>query len=334
MLNTMHKPSGGARNRAFPDARDAVPSSMLGRVVRWFSAPAAMILFVSGCSTVRPEAFPGKIVRTRVVDRTERRTLRAELVPSGDGVVRVRLKDVRVRTIREVPVHEKILQYVSDEDATKRPVRVEVVPDEFIEGPETVRTETVEVGPLAQGTVELNGEPVRTDADGVYVDDAERILSLFDVPGRKRATLVFTAKGWGAATVEVRRDELLASLGVDSSLTGAAGSNDGLVRTASIPGYVVPGQVVDVRIEFRNGGKTPVWGLEGRIFSRHAWLDGRKFYFGKVGAGGVRWFRRRLRVPKDASPGTYYAVIGFWDWLGPIPEKRVPVRIVVEGPKP
>ena len=285
-------------------------------------------LLAACTSTLKPVVYPGKVVRTRVASIEERPSLTAHLAPSKDDRVCIQLMDLRLRTLREVPIHEKVIQYIDESSEDRRPVRQEIVPGVFIEGAPRIRNEHTVVGPLAETSFLINGSPAQTNANGVYEDDAGQILALFDPPKVKEATVTIEVKGRGTALLRFSRTQLLDALGVDTRI-GPAGRNDRLRFQVECPKTVAAGGGFEMTVTVMNRDKTAAWAVEARSFSRHSWMDGRNFYFGRLGPGARRVFHRRFRVPRDAAPGLYYAAVGFWDWLGPARGKSVPLAITV-----
>lgn len=288
----------------------------------------AAVWFLASCATPPPTPYPGRIVGHRVVSTDEHRAFSVKLSPSPDWRARLKFHDLRLLTIHEVPVHEKMLEYKIDESGDRSGLHHEVVPDEFIEGPEEVRNETKTVGPLTRCALTLDGQAIRTGPDGVYVDDQEYLLSLFDVPFRKEVRLVLHCAGRNDVALRITRQELLASLGVDSS-QGRAGPRKKLRFQVEVPSTLRAGETGTVRVKAENHESTPVWGVDVRLFSATPWLGGKSFYFGRIDPGGVRVFERRLRAPGDAQPGIYYALLAFMDWLGPNKDKNVPIALRV-----
>ncbi len=239
--------------------------------------------------------------------------------------------DVRLRTVVEVPVYEKVIQYIDEHSDSPLPVRQEVVPGEFLEGKPRSRNEHAVPGPLAHAEILVNGTRAVTDARGRYVDAAGRILALFDPPGIKQATVTVAAPPRRSALLRITRRALLDALGVDERI-GPAGPHRRLRFRVECPKKAAPGSDFEIAVTAENLEKSPVWAVQARSFSRHGWLGGRNFYFGRIAAESRRRFRRRIHVPAAAEPGVYYAAIGFWDWLGPLPERAVPLAVRIAAP--
>ncbi len=310
-------------------AHNTLPSGLLRKSVLALVPGLVLAVLLSSCATPPPPTpYPGRVVGHRVVSTEERRAFSAELASSPDSRLRIKFTDLRLLTIREVPVHEKMLEYKIDDSGDRSALRHEVVPDEFIEGPEQVRNETRVAGPLAGQALTLNGRPIRTGADGVFVDETGYVLSLFDTPFRRDVVLTFHCEGRTDVALRVTRAELLASLGVDPAV-GKAGPRGALRFRVEFPESVRAGALMVVRVTAVNRESTPVWRVEGRLFSRVPWLGGKSFYFGRIDPGSNRVFERRIQVPPTAPAGTYYALLAFMDWLGPNTVRNVPVALRV-----
>jgi len=310
-------------------ARITVQFGLVRKSVLSPASGLILAVLLASCTTPPPPIpYPGRVVGHRVVSSEERRAFSAELAPSPDSHPRIRFTDLRLLTIREVPVHEKMLEYRIGDSTDRSAVRHEVVPDEFIEGPEQIRNERRVAGPLAGRDLTLNGRPIRTGADGVFVDEAGYILSLFDVPFRRDVLLTFHCAGRADVALRVTRAALLASLGIDPTV-GKAGPRGALRFRVELPQSIATGGVMVVRVTAENREATPVWGVEGRLFSRVPWLGGKSFYFGRIDPGSSRVFERRIHVPSAVPAGTYYALLAFMDWLGPNTGRNVPITLRV-----
>jgi hypothetical protein len=297
----------------------------------------------------------GQYLRTEVLRTDAEKTYSCTLAPTSGSYPALlfrrleRLKQQEVR-IYEVVVEEK----TSDAETGRDEVTYRVSPGDELRGETSSRETTRDLGPLADEPFLVNGISLRTNAAGLYVDDAQRLLLPFDDLSVNVVDLEVQHAEMGTVTARISRyltlrwdtkrpderqrlvqTDLLVSLGADFEPLTAVG-REGLRLRVSVPETIRPGQEVTIRVEAINEGKRPVGCLVGRLFSRHPWLTGINVYLGNIPPAGSREFERLVRVPESAGPGNVYGVFGFWDILGTAKEsaQALSCRIVTDTTPP
>jgi hypothetical protein len=256
-----------------------------------------------------------------------------------------RLKQHEMR-IYEVVVEEKS----TDAETGREAVTYRVSPGDELPGETSTRETTRDLGPCADEPFVVNDISVRTNAAGLYVDSAQRLLLPFDDLTVMEVDLKVRHQEMGTVTARISRclvlrwdperpddrlkllqTDLLVSLGADFEPLKSVG-REGLRVRVTMPETIRPGQDVTIRVEATNEGKRPVSCLVGRLFSRHPWLSGINVYLGNVPPAESREFERLVRVPDSAAPGGVFGVFGFWDILGAAKEsaQALSSRIVTE----
>ena len=309
-------------------------------VVQFCGVLLAVLGFAAVEAGVQPVVRRGLFVRSDVIKTDHEYGLACELAASADSTPRVLLTKLDHQTVHEASVYQKLLDRKPDETDRSRK-NYEILGE--MQGDETVRKATVVVGPCANETFDLNGQAVRTDAQGIVTDEREQILRAFDADdlGKTRTTLQFRHPQLGEATLEVSRNQLLEAFGMAHMYAEKNAplrwwsNRDGLKVKATWPQTVAPGETVTVSVEISNAGDKHSGEICGRTVSRHAWLNGRNFYFGILAPGETRSFSRVLTVPADAIVGEVFGALGLYDHiLRAMPEKTVQIRLSVAVPKP
>lgn len=309
--------------------------------------PAPVVRAQDAAETLRR----GQFLRSEIVRTESEQSYTCTLAPtSGSYPVLLFRRQERVRQ-HEVRIYEAVVEErVTDADTGRDGVTYRVLPGREIRGETTVRESTRDLGALAEAVFEVNGQAVRTDSSGLYVDRAQRLLVPFDDLSVNALDVAVRNPDLGAVSCRITRyltlrwqdkrpeermrlvqSDVLMALGADFEPVTGAG-RDGLRIKATVPATVAAGEDCVVRVEAVNEGKRPVACLVGRLVGRHPWFSGTNFYLGNIPPGGRREFERAHRVPEDAIPGPAYALVAFWDVLGPIQKAAQPLRCKVVAP--
>jgi hypothetical protein len=253
----------------------------------------------------------------------------------------------------EARIYEAVAEErVTDAETGRDGITYRVLPGEEVRGETTTRETASDLGAFADASFEVNGVPVRTDRSGLYVDTEQRLLTPFDDLSVNVVELSIQHAELGALTSRVTRyltlrwqdkrpeerlrlvqTDVLVALGADFEPVTATG-RDGLRVMVALPETLLPGQQAVVRVEARNEGTRPLACLLARVFARHPWLSDLTFYLGNLPPGGQREFERVVRVPDNAVPGPVYAVVGFWDILGPLRQAAQPLSCTLASHPP
>jgi hypothetical protein len=277
----------------------------------------------------------GQYLRTEVLRTDAEKTYSCTLAPTSGSYPALlfrRLERLRQQEVRiyEVVVEEK----TTDAETGRDGVTYRVSPGDELRGETSVRETTRDLGSCADELFVVKGISLRTNAAGLYIDSAQKLLLPFDDLSVNVVDLEVRHQEMGTVSIRISRylalrwdtkrpderqklmqTDLLMSLGADFEPLTSVG-REGLRVRVSMPETIRPGQEVTVRVEVTNGGTRPVSCLVGRLFSRHPWLSGINVYFGNIPAGRTREFERLVRVPEDALPGYVFGAFGFWDILG------------------
>ena len=295
-------------------------------------AAALFLLFAlcfQGCTTAEPEVYRGREIRSEIVDRNVTSRFRVELAGSASGELRLRFNRISIVTEKEVPIHEKVLLYRTDGERDGDRVRYKPVIGEFMRGEPRRKTRKEESGPLANDVFLIGDRRIRTNSAGLYTDKEEYILSQFDDLRVQEIDLLFENPQHGQHKLVLTRQEMLSALDVNDARRGNAGSSSVTVDVA-LPDRVQPGDHIDATIRVLNTGSKRIVGARACLISRFNWISGTVFYLGSIAPGQEATFSRRLVVPEDAPSGTVFATAGGWNILGPMPDVRFPIEIVVE----
>jgi len=290
---------------------------------------AAVLFLAVGCATVEPVVYRGRVVRKEVVRTVHQPSFACSLARSPDSQPHFAVTRHDLVTYHEVPIHEKVLEYKAPDETNRGNIDHKIVPGEFLRGTPTVRNEKVELGGWGNAEFGLNGVPVKTDKSGVFADQTECVLAMFDDLSRPDASVAVSHAEYGQIVLKVTRDELLASLGVDTE-SRRRPDRDGLSLTVSCPDVVARGAPFQITLRAKNTGERYACAVTGRTVSRHKWLDGRNFYIGAIGPGEERSFSRTFVAPDDQPGGAVFCAMGVWDVLGALPDKMAPMKLSVK----
>ncbi len=276
-------------------------------------AVMAVAVFAAGCQTEETsEVFRGSKLRTEVVREETTPYLTVELLDANQkDEVAFEIEHRQVVRVHERDIHQKMHVFADPDDINRERYRYVPVPDEEISGETKVRIEKRRVGPLANDRVRCRDVWHNTDSDGIVKIDLEQLLRPFDDSGRKQYRLEFFHSDFGAAEKTVRRDKLLAALGIDLAGNPRQGSDaSGLNLEMSYPESATTGSKVTFRLHARNNGGKHVYGVRARIFSHADWLDGINFYIGHLSPEGSQHFQRTVEVPTDQPKESVFAQLG------------------------
>lgn len=295
---------------------------------------ALSVLLLSGCTTsVVPFEYRGKLIEKRLVKTEHQPSFTVKLLKSSGSVPQLAFAAYDVVTYHEIPRYEKLLEYRPQhalEEADHDSIRRELVPGETIDGRLETRTERRELGPLVNSRVSLDGVAIETDANGVYVDSAERLLRLFDKPYTPEARLRFAHAGSGETALTVTRSEFLASMDVSEETTTRT-SRDGVRYSLALdPEKPRPGDTLRLTLSVGNQGERAIDSVQARSISTHEWISGKNFYIGTLRPGEAKSFSRSFTVPNVNAPTTVFAAVGVRDRLGPAEDHTLPVVLTLQ----
>jgi hypothetical protein len=290
-----------------------------------------MLLLAAGCTNLESTSYRGREVDREVLRTEKWEGFSFQLAPSENGRPRLLISHHELVNYYEVPVYQKVLELKAPDETNREKVQHRVAEGEVIRGDPTTRNEKTDLGPWANEPFLLNGVPVKSDATGSIVDADELLLGPFDDLARTRLTLTLAHARVGQVRLDVERDELLRSLGLRlSDLPTSRSSRDELRLKIDAPARLAPGKPLVLKLHVQNASAMPAVKVTCRTVSRHAWLDGRTFYFGDLNGGATRSFARTVVVPADGRKGPVFGAIGVWDLLGAVPDKAVPLTFTVE----
>ena len=302
------------------------------RVLRWLFA--GLVVLYAGCATRQPPVYRGMLVSKEVQWQEEVLSLACALTPSQDCRPRFLVTKHRLVTCEEVPIFQKVIEIRVPDDSNPDRVEHRVIPDEYIRGGDkekTTRSETIDLGPWKDTTIEVGGVSFTTDANGIFVDDKELLLGMFDDWSKTRVVLSVKHPETGEMLVPVTRQEFLDAFGIKRQEPRSA-SREGIAMSATFPEALRAGDEFEIRVDVRNDGDKRCSSVCGRAVSRHSWLDGKNFYFGCLDPGKERSFTRTFRVPTQQPEGTVFAAVGFWDVRrGAMPEKGIAMEFATRS---
>ena len=243
------------------------------------------------------------------------------------------------QTITEVRVYETLLRTTVGNDGGRGSYEYHVVPGEYTDGEESIRTQKMLPVPLANTEVTVNAKTYVTDADGVVQDPEHHLLILdaLDALDRRTMEFVIEAKGMPARSYSVfrtmpqRRD-------FDEKLLDEPASQDVLVcyhlnfkqsilqpeqeglefslENDALPTIVRTGEYFPITVKVTNNGSRQTSCLLGRSFSRLAGLNGKLFYFGAIAPGDTARFTRYFKVAPEELVNHLFMEIRFSDSWG------------------
>lgn len=248
----------------------------------------------------------------------------------------------------------------------------QIMPDMTLEGEQTTRIEIQKNGPLSNETFSILGQKFVTDEQGEIVDRNQQYLAIFDNESTMSHTLRIAHDTLGEQSIiitrylikrkspqtpgeeNVARWDILDAFQLDFSQQTVSGrqgisftacikpaaavaeTKDNIPDSAdqaAVAATAVPGERIAIDVTASNAGPQAVSNLIAGCFSRHAWLNGKLFYFGKLGPGQSVTFTRVINVPADAPNQPCHLAIAFWDILGPYPDQQQSLCLDIR-PKP
>ncbi len=285
----------------------------------------------------------GKLLRTEVRKTDTASDFTCALKKTEGYLPCLTLRRRTVLTHHEVKVFEALREVRKEEPKDAGPIphaslSYEVIPGETIEGEETLRTEEIDKGPLANAEITVQGVAGKTDAEGLYIDGEQHLLNLFDDMKTRSLTIKVTHGELGEQLMNITREliipidsqivatqehttDIIKSLGLDF-VQQKAPSHDGLILSVRVPEKIHPGERISIMVTVENQGSKLASNLLARSFSREAWLNGRLFYFGTVQPNSKQSFTRIFRVPEQLPNNACFATIASWDVLGPLPKQQ------------
>ena len=286
-----------------------------------------------GCRTTPPVTYPGRFLRHEAVRTEHSPSLRCRLLPAAGSTPRLQFLRLDLVTHHEVPVHEKILVWEDSNQEDPSKIARQLVPDEFVKGKVTTRSETVDYGPWANQVFEVNDMELHSDADGVATDETHSLLDSFDDLSRQELRLRIAHARTDPIVFTVTRRDLITTLGAVWDAPAQKPDRGGLQSVLEYPDQVVAGTTVEVALTVLHTGARASSMIMARSCSRHEWLRLRTFYIGVLQPGEERRVVRRFHVPKNHAGGVVYAGVGLWDFhQGPMPDLLQPLHLTVQGP--
>jgi len=272
------------------------------------------MLAVAGCATP-PTTQRGRLLpdKTQTIIVAHKLGLAAELValPGGAGPA-VRLHQTDEVTIQKTCFFEKWLEYGNPNEPSPQ-IRKQLVPGEYLKSTQPPEQELRQNGPLSGRTVELAGNPVTTDENGICRNSAELIFAPFDqlpLEDAAAATLLAKDSSLGSAGLTITRKQLFTLLGVAWGKMPAS-TYDGLTIAATNTTWTA-GEL-RITVSVTNHSSRPAAMVVGRIFSRTAWLEGRFFYFGNLAPGATAISSRTFTPPPGQTAVAPTAVVSLWN---------------------
>lgn len=282
------------------------------------------------------QAYRGDFLRNERVATESNPFIAAEFIGLREGNLAFLLRHMDRQVIRELPIYQKVMVTRNDDDMQSPGIRI-VVPGETLEGKEKSRLETVELGLLADASVQFNGMSCRTNhgrscrtnrdgvfassgrtnRDGVFIDSDQMILAIFDNLKVNCHTFTITNLRHGDCEIELTREEMNEKLGINYANTRSSHADDQLVGEVEWDrSNYRAGDVAVLSLKVTNDSKAGgIYRLLGRTVSRWPWLDGKMFYIGDLEPTESRVVSRRLVVPDDLPEDldVLYLRIGFCD---------------------
>ncbi len=289
----------------------------------------------------------GKYLRTEVRSTEATEGYSVRLVENKTSFLSFEFRRVLTLKIHEVRMYETVMEKVtpnSGEGITQRgAVDYVVVPGELFEGEHSERIEKKDDGPLKLEIFTFGGKTYYTDESGIWIDQTQEIIAMFDNMRAREETLKFTHKEYGDFSLvltrnmirrqkavmpggkDIPQEDMLEALGMDFTQLKLS-SPDGVVLKVVYKNKAAPGEIVAVTFEAKNNGMRSVSNMMGRSFSSVPSLDGKLFYFGMIPPGQKRSFSRLLAVPQVKGP--CYVKVAFWNLFGAM--KKIEQRICIE----
>ena len=275
----------------------------------------------------------GALLRKEIVATESNPFIAVEFIGLREGNLAFLFRRMDRQVIRERPIYQKVIVTRNEDDMQGPGIRI-VVPGETMLGDKELRQENVELGLLADASVQFDGMSARTNKDGVFIDCDQAILAIFDNLKVNRHTFTITNLRHGNCMVELTRLEMYEKLDINYEETRSSHAEDHLVGEVewNRSSYRA-GDVAVLSLKVTNDSKdNGIYRLLGRTVSRWPWLDGKMFYIGDLEPAESRVVSRRLVVPDDlpADLAVLHLRIGFNDLTGGKPQVPATVRLAAE----
>ncbi len=278
------------------------------------------------------QAYRGDLLGKERVATESNPFINAEFIGLREGNLAFLFRRMDLQVILERPIYQKVMVTRNDDDMQSTGIRI-VVPGETLEGPVESRQENVELGLLADASVQFDGMSGRTNREGVFIDSDQTILAIFDNLKVNRHTFIITNLRHGNCKVELTRLEMYAKLDIDYDETRSSHADQLVGEVEWDRSSYRAGDVAVFSLKVTNGSKAEgIYRLLGRTVSRWPWLDGKMLYIGDLEPAESRVVFRRLIVPDDLPDdlAVLHLRIGFNDLTGGKPQLPAIVRLSVK----
>lgn len=278
------------------------------------------------------QAYRGDLLRKERVATESNPFINAEFIGLREGNLAFLFRRMDLQVIRERPIYQKVMVTRNDDDMQSTGIRI-VVPGETLEGPVELRQESVELGLLADASVQFDGMPGRTNREGVFIDSDQTILAIFDNLKVNRHTFIITNPRHGNCPIELTRIEMYEKLDINYDETRSSHADQLVGEVEWDRSSYRAGDVAVLSLKVTNGSKADgIYRLLGRTVSRWPWLDGKMLYIGDLEPAESRVVSRRLVVPDDLPDDlpVLHLRIGFNDLTGGKPQLPAIVRLSVK----
>ncbi|MFM1548279.1 MAG: hypothetical protein ACKJSG_02690 [Lentisphaeria bacterium] len=296
----------------------------------------AIFILVSGLGMVPAisaaevsQAYRGDLLHKEHVATESNPFITAEFLGLREGNLAFLFRRMDLQVIRERPIYQKVMVTRNDDDMQSSGIRI-VVPGETLEGPIESRQQRAELGLLPDASVQFEGISARTNRNGVFIDNDQTVLAIFDDLKVNRHAFTITNLRHGNCEVELTRLEMYKKLDIDYDETRSSHADQLVGEVEWNRSSYRAGDVAVLSLKVTNGSKDgEIYRLLGRTVSRWPWLDGKMFYIGDLGPGESRVASRRLVVPEDLPEdlAVLYLRIGFNDLTGGKPQVPATVHL-------
>ncbi len=295
-----------------------------------------------------PKKYRGGIVRIDIRRTVEKRGFHCELAKTTSSFICLQFRERIELTHTEVIVYQAMQEVVREKNKDGQDVIMEFapIPGETLEGDESERVEIKITDPLVNESFRILGKDYVTNNDGLIVDYKQDILAAFDFLTTPPFDLTISHATMGKQVVNLTRTLIIppfsekpAKNTASHDILLAFGQNydqqlqsgrDGLEVSVTMATSASAGDSIAIVVNVSNKGPKAVSNLIARTFSRHAWLDGKFFYFGLVNAGAQAQFTRFVQAPVIPPPHPCFLSIAFKDVLGDIPDKQQCLKLDIQ----
>jgi hypothetical protein len=259
-------------------------------------------------------------------------------------------------THHEIRIYETLerstVEIDSNAPKTTGSYQYRLLPGEFWEGENNVRTELKENGPFANETFLINGKMLRTDGEGKIEANQQsglEILEFFDNLNARQLEMEFEHALLGNKKITIYRtmprrpktdektldenilNDILASLKLDFYQRLSEPER----RKLKIEYFlnvleIKPGNPFAIIVKISNQGLRETSCLLGRLFSREPWMNGKLFYFGAIPPGKAQIFSRVLLPETGLKVDNCFATLALSDSWGELPMHQKNLKIPVD----